>query len=144
MAAKPIPEGFHTVVPYLTVDDAGALINFIEQAFDAKVTYCMKDDDGKVRHAEAKIGDSIIMIGQARDEWKTRPGMLCLYVPDCDAVYQKAVDAGAKVVRAMETHPYGDRSGGVQDSQGNQWWISTHVEDVSPEELERRMKTAAH
>lgn len=144
MAVKPIPEGFHTVVPYLTVDDAGALIKFIEQAFDAKVTYCMKDDDGKIRHAEAKIGDSMIMIGQARDEWKSRPAMLCLYVPDCDAVYQKAVDAGGKVVRAMETHPYGDRSGGVQDSQGNQWWISTHVEDVSPEELERRMKTAAH
>jgi len=144
MAVKPVPEGFHTVVPYLTVDDAGALINFIEKAFDAKVTYCMKDDDGTVRHAEAKIGDSMIMIGQARDEWKSRPGMLCLYVPDCDALYKKALDAGAKVVREMADQPYGDRSGGVEDSQGNHWWISTHVEDVSPEELERRMKAGAH
>ena len=144
MAVKPVPEGFHTVVPYLTVDDAGALINFIEEAFDAKVTYCMKDDDGTVRHAEAKIGDSMIMIGQARDEWKSRPGMLCLYVPDCDALYKKALDAGAKVVREMADQPYGDRSGGVEDSQGNHWWISTHVEDVSPEELERRMKAGAH
>ena len=144
MAVKPIPEGFHTVVPYLTVDDAGKLINFIERAFDAKVTYCMKDADGSVRHAEAKIGDSMIMIGQSRDEWKSRPGMFVLYVPDCDAVHKKAVDAGAKVVREVSTQPYGDRSGGVEDSQGNQWWISTHVEDVSPEEVERRMKAGAH
>jgi len=144
MAVKPVPEGFHTVVPYLTVDDASALTNFIERAFDAKVTYCMKDDDGNVRHAEAKIGDSTIMIGQARDEWKSRPGMLVLYVPDCDSLYKKALAAGATVVREMADQPYGDRSGGVQDSQGNQWWISTHVEDVSQEETERRMKAAAH
>ena len=78
-----------------------ALINFIEQAFDAQVTYCMKDEDGNVRHAEAKIGDSMIMIGQARDEWKPRPVMLCLYVPDCDALYKKALAAGGKVVREM-------------------------------------------
>ena len=144
MAVKPVPEGFHTVVPYLTVDDAGALINFIERAFDAKVTHCMKDEDGNVRHAEAKIGDSTIMIGQARDEWKSRPAMLVLYVPDCDSLFKKALAAGATVVREMADQPYGDRSGGVQDSQGNQWWISTHVEDVSQEETERRMKAAAH
>ncbi len=144
MAVKPVPEGFHTVVPYLTVDDAGALINFIERAFDAKVTYSMKDADGTVRHAEAKVGDSMIMIGQARDQWKSRPGMLVLYVPDCDASYKKAVAAGAKVIREMADQPYGDRSGGVEDSQGNQWWISTHVEDVSDEEMERRMKAGAH
>lgn len=143
MAVKPIPEGFHSVVPYLTVDDASALINFIERAFDGKVTYSMKDADGNIRHAEMKIGDSMIMIGQARDEWRSRPGMFVLYVPDCDAVYKKAVDAGGKVVREMTTQPYGDRSGGIEDSQGNQWWISTHVEDVSEEEMERRMKAAA-
>jgi PhnB protein len=144
MAVKPVPEGFHTVVPYLTVDDASTLINFIEQAFDAKVTYCMKDENGSVRHAEVKIGDSMVMIGQAREEWKSRPGMFVLYVSDCDAVYKKAVAAGGTVVRELATQPYGDRSGGVADSQGNQWWISTHVEDVSPEEVERRMKAGAH
>lgn len=144
MAVNPVPEGFHTVVPYLTVDDAGALINFIEKAFDAKVTYSMKDEDGSVRHAEAKIGDSMIMIGQARDEWKSRPGMFCLYVSDCDSLFKRALAAGAKVIRDIADQPYGDRSGGVEDSQGNQWWISTHVEDVSPEEVERRMKAGAH
>ena len=96
------------------------------------------------RHAETQIGDSIIMIGQARDEWKSRPVMLCLYVSDCDTLYKRALAAGARVVREMTNQPYGDRSGGVEDSQGNQWWISTHVEDVSPEEVERRMKVGAH
>ena len=144
MAVKPIPEGFHTLTPYLTVDDAQGLINFVQRAFDGQVTYRMNDEQGNVRHVEMKIGDSMVMIGQARDEWKSRPGMFVLYVPDCDAVYKKAVDAGATVVRELATQAYGDRSGGVQDSQGNQWWISTHVEDVSPEEVERRMKAGAH
>ena len=144
MAVKPIPEGFHTLTPYLTVDDAQGLINFVQRAFDGQVTYRMNDEQGNVRHVEMKIGDSMVMIGQARDEWKSRPGMFVLYVPDCDAVYKKAVDAGATVVRELATQAYGDRSGGVQDSQGNQWWISTHVEDVSPEEVERRLKAGAH
>jgi PhnB protein len=144
MAVKPVPDGFQTLTPYLTVGDAQSLINFIEQSFDGKVTYRMNDEKGNVRHAEMKIGDSMIMIGQARDEWKPRPGMFVLYVPDCDAVYKKAVSAGGKVVREMATQAYGDRSGGVEDAQGNQWWISTHVEDVSPEEMERRMKAGAH
>jgi PhnB protein len=144
MAVKPIPEGFGSVTPYLTVDDAQSLINFIQQAFDGQVTYRMNDEQGNVRHAEMKIGDSMIMIGQAREEWKSRPGMFVIYVADCDAVYKKAVAAGGKVVRDLTTQPYGDRSGGVEDAQGNQWWISTHVEDVSPEEMERRMKAGAH
>lgn len=144
MAVNPVPEGFHTVVPYLTVDDAGALISFVEKAFDGQLTYKMDDGEGNVRHAEMKIGDSMIMIGQARDEWKSRPANLLLYVPDCDSLYQKALAAGGNVIREMATQPYGDRSGGVEDGQGNVWWISTHVEDVSPEEMERRMKAGAH
>jgi PhnB protein len=144
MAVKPVPEGFHSITPYLTVDDAETLISFLQRAFEGQITYRMNDEQGKIRHAEAKIGDSMLMIGQARDEWKSRPGMFVVYVPDCDAVYKKAIDAGATVVRAVDTQPYGDRSGGVEDSQGNQWWISTHVEDVSPEEMERRMKASGH
>jgi PhnB protein len=144
MSVKPIPEGYHTVTPYLTVDDANAMIQFIEQAFDGKLTYKMNDEQGNARHAEMKIGDSMIMLGQARDEWQAKNANLCLYVPDCDAVYKKALAAGGTVVREMATQPYGDRSGGVRDSEGNTWWISTHVEDVSPEEIERRMKAGAH
>jgi len=143
MSVTPIPEGFHTVTPYLTVDNAQSLIDFIQQALDGKLAYRMNDDQGNVRHAEMKIGDSMIMIGQARDEWHPKPTNLVLYVPDCDAIYKKALAAGATVVREMATQAYGDRSGGVQDSEGNTWWISTHVEDVSPEEMERRMKAGA-
>ena len=144
MTVKPVPDGFHTLTPYLTVDNAQTLMNFIEQAFDGKVVYRMNDDEGNVRHAEMKIGDSMLMLGQARDEWHPKEANLVLYVPDCDAMYQKALAAGGTTVRELSTQPCGDRSGGVKDPQGNTWWISTHVEDVSPEEMERRMKAAAH
>jgi PhnB protein len=144
MAVKHVPEGYHTVTPYLTADDPEALIKFLQQAFDAQVTYRMNDDQGNVRHAELRIGDSMLMLGKARDEWHPRPCNFYLYVSDCDVVYKKAVAAGGKSIQEPTTHLYGDRSGGVRDSQNNDWWIGTHVEDVSPEEIERRMKAAAH
>ena len=144
MAAKPVPDGYHTVTPYLTVDDAALLIDFLQRAFNAQVKYEMKDDKGNIRHAEVTIGDSVVMIGQARDEWKPRPMTLYLYVPDVDALYKSALAAGATSLQEVTNQFYGDRSGGVQDPQGNYWWIATHVEDVSPEEMDRRMKAAAH
>ena len=137
---KAIPEGYHRLTPYLTVNDAKALIEFLKQAFDAKLVYQHSRPDGSVGHAEVEIGDSKVMIGQASDEWKARPGTLYMYVEDVDATYRRAMDAGATSVRAPQTEFYGDRSGGVQDSQGNQWWMAAHVEDVSPEEVERRAK----
>jgi uncharacterized glyoxalase superfamily protein PhnB len=142
MAAKPVPDGYHTVTPYLTVDDAALQIDFLKRAFNGQVKYEMKDDKGNVRHAEVSVGDSILMIGQARDEWKSRPMSFYLYVPDVDALYQSALAAGAKSLQEVTTQFYGDRSGGVEDPQGNYWWIATHVEDVSPEELERRHQEA--
>ena len=144
MAVKPVPDGYHTVTPYLTVDDAAILIDFLQRAFNAQVKYEMKDDKGNIRHAEVTIGDSVVMIGQARDEWKPRPMTLYLYVPDVDALYKSALAAGATSLQEVTNQFYGDRSGGVQDPQGNYWWIATHVEDVSPEEMDRRMKAAAH
>jgi PhnB protein len=144
MAAKPVPDGYHTVTPYLTVDDAAILIDFLQRAFNARVKYEMKDDKGNIRHAEVTVGDSVLMIGQARDEWTPRPMTLYLYVPDVDALYKSALAAGAKSLQEVTTQFYGDRSGGVEDPQGNYWWIATHVEDVSPEEMARRMKAAAH
>jgi len=144
MAVKPVPDGYHTVTPYLTVDDASILIDFLKSAFNAQVKYEMKDEKGNIRHAEVSVGDSILMIGQARDEWKPRPMTLYLYVPDVDALYKSALAAGATSLQEVTNQFYGDRSGGVQDPQGNYWWIATHVEDVSPEEMDRRMKAAAH
>ena len=142
MAVKPVPDGYHTVTPYLTVNDAALQIDFLKRALNAQVKYEMKDDKGNVRHAEVIVGDSILMIGQARDQWEARPMSFYLYVPDVDALYKSALAAGAKSLQEVTTQFYGDRSGGVEDPQGNYWWIATHVEDLSPEELERRHREA--
>ncbi len=141
---KAKPDGYHTVTPYLTVTGVGTLIEFIRNAFDATVTDCLKRDDGSVMHAEARIGDSIIMMGEAGDRWKPRPCTLHLYVEDVDAVYRSAIRAGGVSLREPADQFYGDRSGGVEDACGNQWWIATHVEDVPAEEMARRAKAAGH
>jgi PhnB protein len=137
-AVKAVPDGFHTVTPYLVASDAAALIRFTEQAFDATPVSSHKDDNGTVAHAEIQIGDSRIMLGQGNAEWPPMPCMIHLYVEDADTVYRKALEAGGESVREMEDMFYGDRSGGVKDPTGNQWWIATHIEDVPPEEMARR------
>ncbi|HYV75564.1 MAG TPA: VOC family protein [Candidatus Binatia bacterium] len=144
MSAKPIPEGFHTVTPYLTVTDAARQIEFLEKAFNARVKFKMENEGGEIRHAEVQVGDSMLMIGQAGGPWQPMPTNFYLYVPDCDALYRSALAAGAKTLQEPANQFYGDRMGGVEDSQGNKWWIGTHVEDVSEEEMERRMKAMAH
>lgn len=135
---KPIPDGYHTVTPYLIVDDASAILGFIERAFGGTVLSRYLSPDGRVMHAEAQIGDSRVMLGEASDEWPGMPAMLHLYVEDVDAVYRQALEAGATTVREPQDMFYGDRSGGVRDTAGNQWWITTHIEDVSAEEMARR------
>lgn len=144
MAVKPIPDGYHTVTPYLTVADAEAQIDFLKKALGAEEKYRHSDDKGRVMHAEVRVGNSMVMIGQAREPWTPKPSNFYLYVEDVDAAYKRAVEAGGKSIREPTNQFYGDRTGGVEDSQGNQWWIGTHIEDVTPEEMERRMKAAAH
>lgn len=134
---NPVPEGFHTVTPYLIVDDGASALSFIEQAFDGEVVSRF-DDDGKLVHAEIRIGDSMVMLGESNEKWPETRAMVHLYVKDVDDVYRKALEAGARSVREPEDMFYGDRSGGVTDPSGIQWWISTHVEDVPPEELADR------
>jgi PhnB protein len=143
MAVKPIPDGYHTVTPYLVVADAEAQIDFLKNAFGGEETLRHKDDKGRVSHAEVRVGNSMLMIGQARDQWKPMPAMFYLYVEDVDAVYKRAVEAGAKPIQEPTNQAYGDRTGGVEDSLGNQWWVGTHVEDVSSEEIERRYSELA-
>ena len=144
---KPIPEGYHSVTPYLTVDDAAAAIDFYVRAFGATEVMRMPMGD-RIGHAELRIGDSVVMLS---DEWpdmdklspKSRGGStagLMVYVPDVDASYRTALDAGATAERDVENQFYGDRSGSVKDPFGITWMLSTHVEDVSPEEMGRRMQ----
>lgn len=139
---KPVPQGHHTVTPYLVVSGVGKLIEFAKQAFGAKEVFLFKGPDGTVQHAEVKIGDSIVMMGEGGPGGKQFPGMLHLYMEDVDAVYRRAIEAGAKSIREPADQPQGDRMGGVEDQFGNQWWIATHIEDVTPEEMERRAKAA--
>lgn len=140
MAVKPIPDGYHTVTPYLTVPDLPRMLEFATAAFDAHVYESIADDNGMIRHAEMQIGDSRVMVGQARAEYPATASKLYLYVPDTDAVYARAIAAGARTILEPTDQFYGDRNAGIEDPQGNQWWIATHVEDVTPEEMERRAK----
>jgi len=141
MAAKvkPIPEGYHTITPYIVADGADKVIRFVKEAFGAQPLFePMMRLDGKVMHAEFKIGDSVVMISDASERAQATSAMLYLYVPNVDAVYQKALKAGGTSLMEPSDQFYGDRSGGVQDAAGNRWHIGTHIEDVSPAELKKR------
>jgi uncharacterized glyoxalase superfamily protein PhnB len=137
--ANPIPEGFHTVTPYLIVEGAEKIISFMRTAFGAEATHePTRRPDGKIMHATVKIGDSLVMIADASEQVKAMPAMLYLYVPNVDASYQRALKAGGTSIMEPADQFYGDRSGGVMDAAGNSWFIGTHVEDVSPAELKKR------
>lgn len=139
MSVSPVPDGYHTVTPYLVVRDARQLIAFLQQAFAAELSFpAMQDPGGRIAHAEMRLGDSVLMLGEPPAGSPERPGMVHLYLPDVDAAYQRALGAGAKSLRPPENQFYGDRSAGVEDWSGNCWWLATHTEDLSPEELQRR------
>jgi PhnB protein len=137
-----VPEGFGTVTPYLGVTGIARLIPFLEQAFGATETARHTRPDGAIQHAEVSIGTSRVMMGEAREQWNPMPARLYLYVPDVDNVYKRALAAGGTSLTEPANQPYGDRSAGIQDPSGNQWFIATRIEDVSPEELAKRMEEA--
>ncbi|HET6371675.1 MAG TPA: VOC family protein [Candidatus Polarisedimenticolia bacterium] len=147
---KPVPEGFHTVTPHLIVKGAAAAIDFYKKAFGAEEIHRMPGPDGSVMHAEIKIGDSRLMIN---DEFPSygklgpksiggSPVTLHLYVTDVDALFDRAVKAGAKATMPLADMFWGDRYGQVEDPYGHQWSLGTHKEDLTPEETIARMKAA--
>jgi PhnB protein len=141
MTVKPIPDGYHAVTPYLVVQGVGKLIDFLKNAFDAKEIERMSMPDGSIGHAEVRIDDSVVMMGEAREEmWKAMPASIYLYVTDCDAVYKRALEAGATSLMEPKDQFYGDRSCGVKDPVGNHWFIATHKEDLTKDELYKRAK----
>ena len=140
MAIKPIPDGYHTVTPYLVVQGAANLIEFLKQAFEAVEIRRVLHPEGSIMNAEVRIGDSVVMVSEARGEFKPMPSSIYLYVEDTDATYKRALQAGGISMMEPEDQFYGDRNAGVKDLNGNHWWIATHQEDVSPEEMEKRMK----
>ena len=128
MAENRIPFGLHTITPYLVVENVSALIQFLQQVFGAESRGDPQyREDGSVKHAEMKIGNSVVMMGEPMDDIGPMPTMLYLYVDDCDATYEKALAAGATSVLELANYPHGDRYGGVKDPVGNIWWIVTHV-----------------
>ena len=150
MAAKPVPEGYHTVSPYLAVEDATRAIEYYTQAFGAREVMRMDAPGGKIAHAELEIGDSRIMLSDPFPQGSTRPpkelggtsASVFLYVEDVDAVVKRAVDAGATVTMEVADQFWGDRFGAITDPFGHVWSVATHVEDVPPEEMAERSRAA--
>ena len=138
MAVNPIPEGYHTVTPGMNVKGCDKLIEFLVAAFGAEERMRMQaPGGGPIMHAEVKIGDSIVMVSEAMEDGPTSTGMM-LYVTDCDAAYKRATEAGATAMMPPTDMFWGDRFARVKDAWGNRWGMATHVEDVAPEEMERR------
>ncbi|MPZ06235.1 MAG: VOC family protein [Nitrososphaeraceae archaeon] len=137
---KSLPDGYHTVTPYLLVQGADMLIDFVKKAFDAKETVRMSMPDGAIGHAEFRLGDSVIMLSEAQGgEYKPMPTGIYLYVENCDATYKRALEAGATSIMQPSDQFYGDRSASIKDQFGNIWYIATHIEDLTKEELTKRM-----
>ena len=147
MAVKPIPEGYHTVTPYIIVKGAAKALDFYKKAFNAIELMRMEGPGGTVAHAEIKIGDSPIMLADEFPQMGAvspqtiggTPCGLCLYVEDCDKLFSQALAAGGKVERPMQDQFYGDRSGTLVDPFGHKWTVATHKEDLTPEEIAKRM-----
>ncbi len=148
---KAKPDGYHTATPYMIISGAARAIEFYKQAFGATEIMRMAQPDGTIGHAEIQIGDSRIMLSDEAPEMGARSAQtlggsaagILLYVEDADAVVKRAVSAGAKLVRDLENAFYGDRTATIHDPFGNQWYIHTHIEDLSPEEMQRRSAAAA-
>jgi PhnB protein len=150
MAVKPVPDGYHTATPYLIVSDAARALEFYQRAFGAKELMRFAAPDGKIGHAEIKIGDSVIMLADEFPQMGYRgpkalggsPVSILIYIDDVDARFARALAAGAVQTQPVEDKFYGDRSGTLVDPFGHVWTLSTHVEDVPPDELARRAEAA--
>ncbi len=147
MTVKPIPDGYHSVTPYLIVHDATAAIDYYKRAFGAIETLRLPGPDGKIGHAEILIGDSVVMLADEHPEMRARspkslggsPISLMLYVENVDEQFPKAIAAGGKELRPVKDQFYGDRSGMLEDPFGHTWTLGTHIEDVGADEMQRRL-----
>jgi PhnB protein len=143
MAVSYKPSDTQCVIPYLVVPDAEQELTFVKEVFGAKEVNVFRDTEGRIAHAQVTIGDSVVMMAQANDQWLSLPAAIYIYVPDADEAYNRALAKGAISVMQPADQFYGDRHGGVKNSNGVQWWMATHIEDVSNEELERRAAAAS-
>lgn len=138
MKLKPIPDDRPQVTPYLVVPGVAKLIEFLRIVLGAEEVHRTAMPDGRIAHAEVRIGSGNIMMGEPYGEMKPMPASVFVYVNDTDAAYRRALEAGATSLMEPADQFHGDRYGGVEDASGNRWWFATHIEDVSPEEMKRR------
>ncbi len=144
MSAHPIPKGFHTVTPNIIVDDAAAAVAFLEKALGAEENYRLMMADGKIAHCELRLGDSIVNLGSSMEGWPAHGLVAQIFVADADALFKRAVEAGAQVIMPMTDMFFGTREGRVSDPFGNVWTIATLKEEVAPPEMQKRMKAAGY
>ena len=143
MATNYMPEGYRSVIPYLVVPGAADLLEFLKGSFGGREKERHARPDGSIMHAEVLIGDSMIMLGDSSPEFEPTRSSVHLYLEDVDAAYKRALQAGGESLREPADQFYGDRSAGIKDRFGNEWWLATHVEDVSPEEMQKRQAAMA-
>jgi PhnB protein len=143
MSVNPIPDGFHTIAPNIIVKNVDAAVSFYKQAFGAEEILRLSMPDGKVAHCELKIGDSRVNLGESIEGWPEHTLLAQIFVADSDAVFAQAIKAGAKALSPMSDMFFGSREGRVLDPFGSTWTISTHTEDVSGEEMQRRLNALA-
>ncbi len=142
--SKHIPAGYHTITPYLTMSGADRLIDFLQQVFEATEIERMNNPEGTIKHAEVRIGDSVLMISEAGVDFKPRPSTFYIYVGNAGAVYQRALAAGATSLMAPTDTFYGNRESGVKDPFDNYWWIATCKEELSSEEIQKRFEARSN
>jgi PhnB protein len=144
LSNQPIPKGFHTITPNIIADDAEEAVAFLKRALGATESYRLTTSNGKITHCELRIGDSVLNVGESMEGWPAHGLVAQIYVEDSDALFKRAVDAGASVIMPMTDMFFGSREGRVADSHGNVWTIATLTEEVSPEEMQRRMTASGY
>jgi PhnB protein len=144
MSERSVPKGFHTITPNIIVDDAEKAVAFLKEAFGVTENYRLTLANGKITHCELKLGDSVLNIGESMEGWPAHGLVAQIYVEDSDALFKRAIDAGAKEMMPMTDQFFGVREGRVSDPHGNVWTIATRKEEVTPQEMQRRMKEAGY
>jgi PhnB protein len=144
MNKQSVPKGFHTITPNIIVDDAEKAVAFLKKAFGVTENYRLTMANGKIAHCELKLGDSVVNIGEAMEGWPAHGLVAQIYVEDSDALFKRAIDAGAKEMMPMTDQFFGSREGRVADPFGNVWTIATLKEEVTPQEMQRRMKESGY
>jgi PhnB protein len=144
MSKRSVPKGFHTITPNIIVDDAEKAVTFLKEAFGVTENYRLTLANGKITHCELTLGDSVLNLGESMEGWPAHGLVAQIYVEDSDALFKRAIDAGATEMMPMTDQFFGSREGRVADPFGNVWTIATLKEEVAPQEIQRRMKQAGY